>query len=360
MKRILSIIVIGLLLISTFSVLMPSARAETTSSSAYLTDYIQLTTNPMRDRSPAWSPDGTRIAYSAFDSSDWYRHIWTMNSDGTGKTQITFGNVIDESGDYSPDGTEIVFMRYRENELLDLWIMNADGSNVRQLTSTGLSHHRPRWSHDGQRLAYAYGSYTVSDDMWEIHLMNIDGSNDVTVFSSSRRGMWLNAYWSSDDSKIICNDFDGIWVVSTSPPYEKTRLLTTAVPVIDMVYSPDEEYILYAQGEIGQYQDLYLVGSDGSFIAQLTNDASIQYQFEWSPDGQYIIFGSRKSGNDDIWRARIITPSNLVGYWKFDEGLGSIAHDSSGNGNTGTLVNAPQWVNGISGSAWFLTALQVL
>jgi predicted GH43/DUF377 family glycosyl hydrolase len=40
-----------------------------------------------------------------------------------------------------------------------------------------------------------------------------------------------------------------------------------------------------------------------------------------------------------------------VGYWKFDEGVGGTASDSSGNGNTGTLANGPQWVNGASGTA---------
>lgn len=40
-----------------------------------------------------------------------------------------------------------------------------------------------------------------------------------------------------------------------------------------------------------------------------------------------------------------------VGYWKFDEGSGTFASDSSGNGNTGTLMNGPQWVDGVIGKA---------
>ncbi len=40
-----------------------------------------------------------------------------------------------------------------------------------------------------------------------------------------------------------------------------------------------------------------------------------------------------------------------VGYWKFDEGAGGTAADSSGNGLTGTLANGPSWVTGASGSA---------
>jgi len=43
--------------------------------------------------------------------------------------------------------------------------------------------------------------------------------------------------------------------------------------------------------------------------------------------------------------------TGLVGYWKFDEGSGNTAHDSSGNGNTGTLTNGPVWVDGKYGKA---------
>ncbi len=45
------------------------------------------------------------------------------------------------------------------------------------------------------------------------------------------------------------------------------------------------------------------------------------------------------------------TQADLVGYWAFDEGLGSIAHDSSGNGLDGTLNGDPQWVAGQIGGA---------
>ncbi len=40
-----------------------------------------------------------------------------------------------------------------------------------------------------------------------------------------------------------------------------------------------------------------------------------------------------------------------VGYWKLDEGTGTITRDSSGNGNDGTLIGQPQWITGISGTA---------
>src|SRR5439155_4513515 len=52
-----------------------------------------------------------------------------------------------------------------------------------------------------------------------------------------------------------------------------------------------------------------------------------------------------------------ITSSGLVAYWKFDEGTGTTAADSSGNGNTGTLVNGPVWTAGIAGNALYFDGI---
>lgn len=49
----------------------------------------------------------------------------------------------------------------------------------------------------------------------------------------------------------------------------------------------------------------------------------------------------------------VIGAANLVGYWKFDEGTGTTAADSSANGNNGTLVNGPMWSGGIAGNALY-------
>jgi hypothetical protein len=58
----------------------------------------------------------------------------------------------------------------------------------------------------------------------------------------------------------------------------------------------------------------------------------------------------------DVWSFRtmpiiLITDPNLVGWWKFDEGQGSVALDWSGHGNHGPLVGDPQWVAGYDGGA---------
>ena len=60
-----------------------------------------------------------------------------------------------------------------------------------------------------------------------------------------------------------------------------------------------------------------------------------------------------ESANFSALRVEDPTESNLVGYWKLDEGQGSRLRDYSGNGNTGTLVNGPKWTTSVSSAIGF-------
>jgi hypothetical protein len=58
----------------------------------------------------------------------------------------------------------------------------------------------------------------------------------------------------------------------------------------------------------------------------------------------------------DVWSFKTmpdisITDPNLLGWWKLDEGSGTLALDGSGYGNHGTLMRNPQWVTGHDGDA---------
>ncbi len=316
MKKIFVTMTICLFCFSLIAIVAPYSKVEAASTQAYLSDFLRLTTNPDSDRAPSWSPDGSNIVYHAF-AGTWYRHIWVMNADGSGKKQLTFGNVVDESPDYSPNGAKIVFMRYGlRGGVFDLMTMNPDGTNIQQLTSSGLSRHKPKWSHDGQRLAFQYVDDIGSTTTNELHIMNADGSNEITL-ASIPHGFTTDASWSPDDTQIAYAKDDGIWVVNTSPPYEKTHLFTTSLPVTHLCFSPEGKHILYTrQSAIGQPQeDFYLITSSGNFVAQLTNDSKIWLPFDWSPNGENIAFSSTSSGNEDIWRAQITIAAGEVPLW---------------------------------------------
>src|SRR5438046_3811878 len=76
------------------------------------TQVTNLTKHAGRNIAPAWSPDGTKIAFAS--NRDGNSEIYVMNADGSGQTRLTHSAAIDEAPDWSPDGTKIAFESYRD------------------------------------------------------------------------------------------------------------------------------------------------------------------------------------------------------------------------------------------------------
>ncbi len=103
-------------------------------------DPVRLTVNGYEDRSPVFSPDGSKIAYVS------NYNIWVMDTNGGNKTQLTFepqGENWSAAYDpaWSPNGNQIVYTLTKKIEKKDvieyhyhLWLMDAGGENKRQLT----------------------------------------------------------------------------------------------------------------------------------------------------------------------------------------------------------------------------------
>jgi Tol biopolymer transport system component len=125
----------------------------------------RLTTNWSQDVDPAWSPDGSRLAFAS-DRSGRFQ-IYVMRADGSHVRRLTHDSANDSEPAWSPNGLRIVFSSDRLVDAKDraakrrgyvighLWVMHADGSRLRRLTHGAVDDHDPAWSPNGRLIAFS-------------------------------------------------------------------------------------------------------------------------------------------------------------------------------------------------------------
>ena len=127
-------------------------------------------------RDPAWSPDGTKIAFTGFDGSD--SEIRVINADGTGGTFITANMANDHDPNWSPDGTQIAFVSDAGGNP-DIHVMNADGTAAGALTTNAAEEWSPAFSPDGTKIVFGRGSFSDQD----ILVMETNGTDQAPLIT---------------------------------------------------------------------------------------------------------------------------------------------------------------------------------
>jgi dipeptidyl aminopeptidase/acylaminoacyl peptidase/CubicO group peptidase (beta-lactamase class C family) len=114
---------------------------------------------------PALSPDGSQLVYVLRTSdltADRAEHaLWRVASTGCEARQLTRGNA-DLSPAWSPDGTRIAFLRAQDGPP-QVWVLPVDGGEPEQLTTLPLGAGAPTWSSDGERIAFSAAVDIVAD-----------------------------------------------------------------------------------------------------------------------------------------------------------------------------------------------------
>lgn len=275
-------------------VVLASDRGEGDYKEIYVMDwdgvnFDKITNHNTIALSPVWSPDATKVAYTAFvqrakskvrnadlflyelaSGKRWlvsYRQgvnsgaafskdgknifltlsqggtpdIFKMTLDGELVTKLTNGprGAMNVEPSVSPDGSKIAFSSDRSGQTM-IHIMNADGSNQKRVTFAGKFNASPSWSPEGDRVAFA----GWAEDHFDIFTMKSDGTDMVRITSAKK----ANGKWAQNE---------------------------------DPVFSPDGRFLMYTSNRTGTNQ-IFISNLDGSEERRITDDKHNYFKPKWS------------------------------------------------------------------------------
>jgi len=323
----------------------------------------QLTFSEGLEEWPAWSPDGTRLAYVA--ESGGYRHLFVRTLSTGAERRITQQSRDDIQPAWAPDGQRLGFVRAstsggrlepsdingeyneggdiwqvdletgRETRLVQdgfnpayapvggrlafdatyaggrrIWVADSGGRNPRQVTSDSseaVVHSEPRWSPDGRRIVFRRVDKIKSD----ILTLDLDtrGMNRVT----DDNVLDMDPVWAGDGAHIFCASSRGgglnLWRIRVTAAGlaagSPEQLTTGAGDDIQPTLSPKGDRLAFAVRGINS--DLWRMplspttGQPSGPPAPVVMTTRVESRGSWAPDGKSIAFNSDRLGEMNIW-----------------------------------------------------------
>jgi Tol biopolymer transport system component len=241
--------------------------------------------------SPAWSADGRRIAFQNLVEClpGWgcVNGIFVVDADGSDWRRVALAHgVSDQNPAWSPRGSKIAFSRWIfPDGSSGIYVADADRARVRRLYQQPVGQggtlglvDNPTWSPDGRQIAF-------SDGAAHLYLMNADGGR---VRQLRFRG--THPLWSPDGRKMLVEAFvpdedRAIGVIDA----RGTRLRIIARDAWDGTWSPDGRIAFSCNVPEPDKLDICLVNSDGTGHRRLVHGGSVA-KASWSPNGEWISY----------------------------------------------------------------------
>lgn len=245
------------------------------------TEAKQVTQHHSIAFSPAWSPDGTKLAYSVYTKHrDNIKNIDLFEFDFKSSSFRLLSNRkgINSGASYAPDGKKVALtMSFLGNP--ELFLFDPSNKTVTRLTKTYGFDVDPTFSPDGQSLAFI--SSRSGPPM--VYRMNLDGSEVKRLTYAGN----LNATptWSPTNTKIafagwVDRHFD---IFMMNPDGSNIERLTSGQGSNeDPFFSPDGNFIVFSSNRTGQH-NIYVMNVDGTFVKRLTYGMGNCAAPKWSP-----------------------------------------------------------------------------
>jgi TolB protein len=206
--------------------------------------------------SPHVSPDGSRLAFSAFTGSGWEIRMFSFDLNRLVAFSRFAGTNLSPA--WSPDGAKLAFSSSRSGDP-EIYIIDQSGGNLHRITDSKGPDVSPTWNRKtGSQIAWVSGRTGLP----QIYVMGSDGTN---VQQLTDQGYAVSPAWSPNGTIVAFS-----WMRH------------------------------YGPGAPGS-QDIYIMDIVSKQWVQLTHDGGRNDFPSWSPDGRHIVFQSNRSGSLQIW-----------------------------------------------------------
>lgn len=229
---------------------------------------------------PAWSPDGSQIAFSSYElvGERTEKELYLMDADGANMRRLTNSPGSDWYPSWCPDGTRIAFVSERDGDK-EVYVMNADGSGQQNVTLSPGADSQPAWSPKGGQIAFRSDREGVS----QILLMAPDGF-DLRVIpglpSSSHEPTWSPsgtqlAVRTRSDIRIM--EVDGTEVARLDPGWSGYG---------DLAWSPDGRELAFEVLDSGKGMEIHVLSVETGAVHPLVTGNGQEFGLSWFPSAR--------------------------------------------------------------------------
>ena len=244
-----------------------------------------------------WSPDGSRLRFTVLQTDN-ALSLWEVAGDGTSLHPLLPGwNTVPAEccGSWTADGKYFLFQSRRDG-MANIWALREQGGLFRKpspepvrLTTGPMSTYAPVPSPDGRKL-FVLGAqrrgelvrYDAKSGQFMPYLSGISAEH----LDFSRDGEWVT-YVTYPEATLWRSKIDGS---------QRLQLSFPPLRAILPHWSPDGRQVGFSGVLPGKHPKIHLVSADGGTPQQLLPGERGEPDFDWSPDGNSLVFGR------DPWR----------------------------------------------------------
>lgn len=265
------------------------------------------------DTDPDVDADGRRVVFASTRHSA-RPDLYMKSLDGVAVTQLTSDPASDVQPAFSPDGTRVAFASDRAGSW-DIWILPLDGGPAAQVTRGPADEIHPSWSPNGDRLVYC--SLSPTANQWELWM-----TDDASGGSRKFIGYGVFPEWSPTADVILYQRAReqggrrfGVWTLTLTdgePQFPSELAWGATEACILPTWSADGSTIAFvgAADPVGSamdhaapvlaYSDIWMMAADGRGKVRLTDGFSVNHAPVFGPDRR-LFFTSNRSGHENIW-----------------------------------------------------------